>query len=151
MQQTSAPPPLFGFLLQEVTTRWRQLLDRRMQPMGLSQATWRALFHLELRCDGKPQRELAESMGIEGPTLVRLLDTLEYSGLVERREAPTDRRAKLVSLTPDARPLLADLHAAADSLRDDLLDGIPAADLECCASVLERIGANAQRLKAESQ
>lgn len=140
-----------GFLLNEVTNRWRQILDRRLRPQGLSQATWRALFHLECRCEGLPQRDLAESMGIEGPSLVRLLDTLQGAGLIERRESPSDRRAKLVRLTPEARAVLADIHRTAAQLRTELLDGIAADELATCVSVLRRVNANAAKLKSESQ
>lgn len=141
----------FGFLLSEVTTRWRQALDRRFRPIGLSQATWRALFHLERRGDPLPQHELADSMGIEGPTLVRLLDTLQRSGLVERQESPGDRRAKLVSLTPRARTLLVEIHGMAARLRTEILDGVTPEDLAVCTSVLRRINANAMRLKGDKE
>lgn len=140
-----------GFLLNEVTTRWRQALDRRLRPVGLSQATWRALFHLEFRCDGLPQRELADSMGIEGPSLVRLLDALQQSGMIERREAPGDRRAKLVYLTPRGRNMLADIHAIAGALRAEILDGVAAEDLAVCGAVLHRINANIAKVRGDGQ
>src|SRR3546814_2038548 len=37
---------------------------------------------------------ISTALGIEGPSLVRLLDTLERRGLVERREDDADRRAR---------------------------------------------------------
>ncbi len=89
----------FGFLLNEATQSWRQEIDRRLAPRGLSQATWRALFHLERRGEGLTQRQLAENMGIEGPSLVRLIDHLEAAALLERRAAPLDRRCNHLFLT----------------------------------------------------
>ena len=53
-----------------------QAMDRRMKPLGMSQATWRTLYWLDREGGGVTQTALAERMGIEGPTLVRLLDNL---------------------------------------------------------------------------
>ncbi len=49
------------------------------------------------------QGVLADEMGLEGPSVVRLIDLLAAEGLVERREDPTDRRAKVLHLTPAGR------------------------------------------------
>ena len=49
--------------------------------------------------DGASQRELAELMRIEPPTLVRHLDKLADEGLVERRPDPADRRVLRVVVT----------------------------------------------------
>ena len=76
---------------------------------------------------------------IEGPTLVRTLDWLEGEGLVERREAPHDRRAKTLHLTAKARPLIHRIEAAATGVRAEILAGIPEAELAHCLAVLERV------------
>lgn len=136
-----------GFALGEATQQWRAAIDRRMRPLGLSQATWRTLFHLERRGDGLSQSVLAEWVGVEGATLVRLIDALEDRGLVERRPSPVDRRCKTLHLTPSGRGLLGEIHKAADTVRDDLLAGIGPDDLNRAAEVLQRIAGNAERLK----
>lgn len=137
-----------GFALGEATHLWRQTLDRRLRPLGLSQATWRTLFHLERRGEGISQRALAELMGIEGPSLVRLLDSLERDDLVERRPAVHDRRANTLHLTAKARPLLAALHRVADEVRNELLGGVDESELQIATQVLLAISANAERMKA---
>ena len=81
----------FAMLLGEVSRDWRRRLDERLKPLGLSQAKWRALLHLSFG-DGISQRELSERIGIEGPTLVGLLDRLAKDGYIERRESRDDRR-----------------------------------------------------------
>ena len=137
-----------GFALGDVTQAWRQLLDRRLRPLGLSQATWRALFNLERMGETTSQRVLAERIGIEGPSLVRLLDSLERSGLVARGPCPGDRRAKSLQLTPRARALLTSLHRVAREVREELLADVPPDDIGQVISVLARITANAERQKS---
>jgi MarR family transcriptional regulator for hemolysin len=85
------------------------------------------------------QKQLAARLSIEGPTLVRTLDWLEREGLVERREAAHDRRAKTLHLTRKARPLIERIEAAATEVRAEILAGIPEAELAACLQVLERV------------
>src|SRR5438876_168032 len=41
----------FGQLLHGTARAWRQKLDERLKPMGLSQAKWRTLMHLSIAPD----------------------------------------------------------------------------------------------------
>lgn len=104
-----------------LTRRWRQLLDSEFQSAGLTDATWRPLLHLHILGDGVRQKELAASIGIEGPSLVRLLDTLIAKGLIERSEDATDRRAKQLYLTPAGQLLVTRIHQTVMALETALL------------------------------
>lgn len=138
----------FCFALGEATRLSRQAMDRQMKPLGLSQATWRTLFWLDRHGEGITQRVLAEKMGIEGPTLVRLLDNLERSGLVERQPSPTDRRANILRLTAKARPVVKAINRVAEEIRAELLDGLDDEAVEAAQSVLQRMAENASRIKS---
>jgi MarR family transcriptional regulator for hemolysin len=128
-----------GTTIGQIARRWRARLDARIAPFGLTEARWLALLHLSRGGDGLTQKQLAARLSIEGPTLVRTLDWLEREGLVERREAPHDRRAKTLHLTLKARPLTQRIEAAATGIRAEIMAGIPAAELAICLSVLERV------------
>ncbi len=138
-----------GFAMAEATRHCRQAMDKRMRPLGMSQATWRTLFWLERHGEGITQRALAEYMGIEGPTLVRLLDNLERSGLVERRPSPTDRRANTLHLTSKARPVLKTINRIADELRAEFLEGLDDEALRITRDVMLRMAENATRAKSD--
>jgi len=125
-----------------------QAMDRRMKPLGMSQATWRTLYWLDREGGGVTQTALAERMGIEGPTLVRLLDNLERGGLLERRPSPTDRRANTLHLTTKARPLLKTINRIADEVRAELCDGIAEDALISVRALLEQVAGNATRGKS---
>ena len=90
------PRDQFPFTSARVARRWRKLLDERLKDLGVTQARWFTLVCLP-RGGGVTQRELAHLMTIENPTLVRLLDSLEEQGLIERRHSERDRRARLLS------------------------------------------------------
>jgi MarR family transcriptional regulator for hemolysin len=93
------------FLLSDVGRLLRTLADQRARLMGMTRAQWAVLLRLE-RLEGLNQSDLAEDLDIQPITLTRLVDRLCDSGLIERRPDPKDRRAKLLFLTPAARPLL---------------------------------------------
>lgn len=137
----------FGIVLFSTARAWRTKLDRRLRPLKLSQGKWRTLLHLSQGGDKLTQKEIAERMGIEEPTLAGLLNRLEGDGWVKREESPDDRRCKIVHLQRRSKPVLAEIFSAAHDLRDELLEDVPPRDLEICMRVLTRIR---ERAEAES-
>lgn len=135
----------FGMQLAHMSRGWRAELDRRLADLGLSQARWLVLLHLARFQEPPTQRELAQSVGVEGPTLARLLDSLESQGLVQRHAVVEDRRAKKIVLCDTARPLIQKIEAIATALRVELFAGIDEEDLRVCMRVHTRILANLER------
>ena len=128
-----------GITIAQIARRWRGRLDARIAEFGLTEARWLALLALARGGDGMTQKDLAQRLLIEGPTLVRTLDWLERQGLVERRELTQDRRAKTLHLTVQATPLIHRIEAAATLVRAEILCGIPEDELAGCLAVLERV------------
>lgn len=129
----------FAIELARLARWWRARLDEKLRPTGLTQAKWVALFHLLHGGDGINQKDLAIHIGIEAPTLVRLLDSLEERGLIERQPDTTDRRAKTIHLTDAGALVLADLQDLAKELRIELLAGVSDSDLRACIRVFDTI------------
>ncbi|NJB68122.1 MarR family transcriptional regulator for hemolysin [Desulfobaculum xiamenense] len=134
-----------GLLIAEIAREWRLRLDERMKPFGMSGARWVALLCLQ-KIGPTSQKHLAETIGVESPTLVRLLDRLEQDGWVLREVSETDRRKKLVRLTAQAGSFLDDFERIAISLREEIIKGIPKDELETCTKVLVDIRASLFRL-----
>jgi len=124
----------FGVLLHEVARYWRAELDRRLRHLGLSQSQWLVL--IKLPDEGMMQTALARKVGIEGSTLVRLLDRLQANGWIERRDMPGDRRAKRVVPTAKAKALQHEVAIIAQALREQLLEGIDPDHVAIAAGVL---------------
>lgn len=120
---------------------WRRAANAVMEAHGLSDASAIPLIMIA-RLDGAPrQNALAEAVGIEGPSLVRLLDQLCGLGLVLRREDPTDRRAKVLSLTPAGTAVVARMEADLAALRAEIFADVSTADLEASLRVFEALSA----------
>ncbi|MFV0349708.1 MAG: MarR family winged helix-turn-helix transcriptional regulator [Halodesulfovibrio sp.] len=99
-----------GLTLSEISRELRTVIDTRFKDHGVSNARWQVLWVLEELGEPVSQKRIANLLGIESPTLVRMLDRLEEDGLVRRQPSADDRRVKLVELCPKAQPLLEDMH-----------------------------------------
>lgn len=101
----------------------RRVYDRELAPTGLSLAYAHPLV-LIAEHPTLSQRELAERLEIEGPTLVRLLHQLGAMGLVRREQNPNDHRANTLHLTASGRAAAKRLRRAMDGVRARLLAGV---------------------------
>jgi MarR family transcriptional regulator, transcriptional regulator for hemolysin len=135
----------FAMQVAQLSRAWRAELDRRLVGLGLSQARWLVLLHLGRFAEPPTQRELAQSVGVEGPTLARLLDSLEAQELVSRQAVPEDRRAKKIVLSPQARPLIEKIEAISAQLRKEGFAGIDEDDLRRCQKVHAQVLSNLEK------
>jgi MarR family transcriptional regulator, transcriptional regulator for hemolysin len=132
----------FGSLVALSGRQWRRAVDRRLQPFGLTEATWLPLIHLARAPVPPRQKDLAASLVLDGSSVVRLLDALETSGLIERREESADRRAKIISLTTHALSIIDQVEAASRDVRDAALIGLSGKEIEIATRVLEQVSRN---------
>lgn len=131
---------LLGRQLFDVTREWRRVLGRRLRPHGLQEASWRLLLHLDLLGGEAPQARLAERLGIETPSLARLLDRMERDGWVQRHAHASDRRINLVRPTARGRAIMEQVAAEAAALRDSLLGALDARQIESLNLGLRSLG-----------
>jgi DNA-binding MarR family transcriptional regulator len=70
-----------------------------LSPMGL-----RMLYEVRPGQE-RPMRDIAATVGCDASNVTGITDRLEARGLIERRDAPGDRRVKLIALTPEGADL----------------------------------------------
>jgi MarR family transcriptional regulator for hemolysin len=85
------------------------------------------------------QTELAQQLGVDGATLVATIDRLAASGFIERIPSRSDRRVKLVVLTPRGQALEGQVRAQAEDLRRAVLARLDPAEVATAAAVLESL------------
>ena len=102
--------------------------------LGLHMSDLLSLFHLQPD-HGIAQRDLAEHWSCDPSWVTSRIDRLEQLGLAERRPSPTDRRVKLVWLTPLGLERRAAGLAGVGRPPEQLLD-LPLEDLRALARVL---------------
>ncbi len=130
---------MLGLALHHVARAWRAEADAALAEYGLSEATAWPMLHIRQIGEGQRQGALARALGIEGPSLVRLLDHLCAAGLVLRLDDAEDRRAKTIHLTDEGRRLLDRLDEVLGSVRRRLLADVSAEELRVALGVMTRI------------
>lgn len=119
----AAMPDSLGFLLNDIARLMRKRFDVRARRIGVTRAQWHTLSVLK-RNEGCNQGALADLLEVEPITVGRMIDRLEDAGLVERRRDPADRRVWRIHLTGKAQPILIELRTIADTMIDEVMEGV---------------------------
>jgi MarR family transcriptional regulator for hemolysin len=144
---TGCPDPLndgsvdeeLAVLMRDLNRMMRAAVDRRLEPLGLSQAQWRPLLVLHRAGQPLTQIELARQLDIEAPTLVRLLDRLERKQWIERRPIAGDRRIRHIVLTASACELIRTILPLVRSVRDEAFADLDADQRLACLRALQQV------------
>lgn len=134
-------------ILLKVSRKLRNLFDARIRCQGLTLARALTLKALKYN-NGFYQKNLAEELGIESATLVRIIDALEAQGLVARDISTGDRRARYITLTPKGREIVDVIESYAAELSDDVIYGIKSQDIGRAFCVLNQM---AETIEVEGQ
>jgi len=129
-------------MIGNVSRAWRYEINQRLKPFGLNQSMQQVLMQLHRNPEGLFQRELARRLGIEGPTLVRLLDQLEKQELIRRVASPDDKRMKYSLLTPKAARQVALIEDAMSELRSVMMQGLSSDEIEAGLEIMQRMHQN---------
>jgi len=89
--------------------------------------------------DGLRQQDLVSSVIKDKGTIARALENLEKQGIVTRETDETDRRNKLIYLTPKGRKLKSSMLPHALASMEEVLEGFPPEEVAICKKVLRRM------------
>lgn len=107
-------------LISDVNRRLVFTLEAHLRPSGLSIEQFRVLDTLA-RQDGRPMGELAAKVGVDSPTLTKIIDRMIDNALVYRAPDSRDRRRVLVFRSERGAALLADIEADLRACQRDLV------------------------------
>jgi MarR family transcriptional regulator, transcriptional regulator for hemolysin len=129
----------FSDALHNTSRSWRQAVDRRLKYLGVSQASWMTIAFAAKAHSPLSQSELADKLGVEGATMVAMIDRLVKAGLVIREASTTDRRVKRIVLTPAGTKIYEKVKAEALALRKELLANTDPKQLLIATELLESL------------
>jgi MarR family transcriptional regulator for hemolysin len=123
--------------LTHASRAYRAAADKVAADYGLSQATGLPVLVISrFGENGVRPGVLAETLSLEASSLVRVVDQLIESGLLERHEDPHDRRAKILRLTAEGQKTAELMDQALRPFRRKLFGAFEPADVEACLRVL---------------
>jgi MarR family transcriptional regulator for hemolysin len=120
-----------------LSRRWLNLIDGALRATGDSHARWVTLLWVGMMAGRAKIGELADQIGVELPTLVRLLNRLEREGLVERRSLDGSHRSKTVVLTAKGRRDGAAMNAVVLNARAEFLRDVNEERLTAALELLD--------------
>ncbi|TVU70607.1 MarR family winged helix-turn-helix transcriptional regulator [Cobetia crustatorum] len=135
--------PSLGGLVGRVHRVWRTAITIAVQPLGMTEARWTVMVHLDKLGEGCTQQMLASELGIEMPSLTRTLNQLEAQQLIRRGAHATDKRARCLWFTAAGRDCLQQVAERISRVRSELYVGFDDADLNQFAEMLLTLEANA--------
>ena len=115
--------------------------DTALGEAGGTLPMWLILMSVKGRRHGA-QRELAEAVGIEGPTLTHHLNRMETAGFVTRTRDPENRRVHRVELTAKGEETFHRLLTAVVAFDGRLRDGLTDRDTARLGRLLTRLRTN---------
>lgn len=102
--------------------------------IGLTPRAFCVLNHASL--GEYTQAELAKMSDLDKTTMLNTLDELEREGYAERKLSPSDRRVRIVAVTPAGAEAVAEGRRVADRVHGEVLDALPGDQGQLFASAL---------------
>ncbi|MGI5182906.1 MarR family winged helix-turn-helix transcriptional regulator [Dactylosporangium sp. CA-152071] len=137
MTAPSRVEPDLSFLLDHTSHVLRTQMAAALGGIGLTPRMHCVLVHA-LGVE-RTQIQLAEIGGMDKTTMVVTVDALEKAGYAERRQSSTDRRARIIAVTPAGAEIAARSQKIADGVHAAALDSLPADERDVLVSALTRL------------
>jgi MarR family transcriptional regulator, transcriptional regulator for hemolysin len=130
-----------GFLLEDAARLYERRFREHSRELSLEPAHCRALLVLADNA-GISQTALADLCGLSGSHVTRVVDLLELCGWAERHPHPNDRRAHLLSVTPNATQVLRRICGSIDGALSQALQNLSAQEISTLLHLLGQLRAN---------
>ncbi len=128
-----------GFLINRTARVFAKSLDSELRSkVGVTFGQWKIIVMLSEQ-DGLTQKEIADKIGIEGPTLIPMIDKMEKDGYVRREADPEDRRNNKIRRTQRAELMWEKMTECALEVRNRALKDIKAEEIQVLQRVLNKV------------
>lgn len=132
-----------GFIINRIGKSLIYVLDQELRKkFGITFGQWKVLIILANNATGLTQKEIADKLALEGPTLIPIIDKLEKDAFVIRKIDPRDRRINRIFLTEKAHGSLDDTIEHVSKIKKICLNQIPEEDISTTKKTLEQMWLN---------
>ncbi|MBK5242245.1 MAG: MarR family transcriptional regulator [Clostridium sp.] len=118
-----------------------EALEKVLKPYNVTRTQWIAMYYI-YNSDCITQRQLADKMSIKEPTVVRLLQKMEYDSFLCRTGCTKDKRVKYLKLTQNGVKACVDLMPIVEKFKNDAVVGIDEDILQIFKKVLNKMTEN---------
>ena len=134
-----------GFIINRMGKSLVYVIDQELRKkFGITFGQWKVLIILANNAAGLTQREIADKLALEGPTLIPIIDKLEKDAFVIRKIDPKDRRINRILLTEKAHEFLDETIESVSQIKKICLDQISEEDISTTKKTLVQMWLNLQ-------
>ena len=133
-----------GFLVTKIKQLGDRIFEKVLAEKGVDAfngAQGRILYVL-FQEDGVPIKTVSEKCGLAITSLTTMLERMENSGLILRKQDSVDKRKTLLFLTDKARDLEQDYIAVSEEMGDIYYQGFTEEEVKAAEGYLDRIRLN---------
>ncbi len=136
-----------GFQVSKIKQLGDRIFEKILAERGIEAfngAQGRILYVL-FQQDGVPIKTVSEKCGLAITSLTTMLERMEKSGLILRKQDDADKRKTLLYLTDKARELEQDYIALSEEMGDIYYQGFTKKEVQEAEEYLDRIRLNLER------
>ncbi len=127
-----------SLLLMQVAKAHRARMGEGLAELGLHLGQEAVLMQLWEE-EGLTQSQLVERLGVEPPTVTKMLQRMERAGFITRREDVRDARVSRVHLTPRGRKLEASVRAVSRRAEEQLVKQLSSRERDALRRLLRAL------------
>ncbi len=131
-----------GFVVYSASKMMQKAFDLELRNrIGINLVQSKVIFALNIQ-SGPTQRELADKIGVESPTLVPIIDKMEQDGYVKRKPDAKDRRIKRIYATAKADSLWDSMVECAAQIKKTSVKDLSENEIKFALKVVKKITEN---------
>lgn len=132
----------FGFVIYSASKMMQKAFDLELRnKTGINLVQSKVIFALNMQ-SGPTQRELADKIGVESPTLVPIIDKMEQDGYVKRKLDSKDRRIKRIYSTAKADSMWDSMMECAAQIRKIAIRDLSEPEIKSALGVVKKMTEN---------
>lgn len=129
---------LMGMLLGRTNMQKDRMLDKYLEPHGVTSSQFKVLIIIAQFCADTPA-ELCRCLSLDSGSMTRMLDRLEQKGLIVRSRSVEDRRQVRLLLTEEGIKLTNLLPTVGAKAMNELLGCLDTAELQALEQILTKV------------
>ncbi len=127
------------FLTTRLSRELRKKFDEFLTDIDITASGWCVLMTIIENNENITQREIAEILSLETPTVTRILDLLQKKGFIKREPHPEDRRCFIVKLTEKGRKITNDIIRYGECFMSCVTNLLNENDLKLFKEILKKL------------
>ena len=127
------------FLTTRLSRELRKQFDDYLSKIDLTASGWCVLMCIIEHNESITQKEIADILALETPTVTRILDILQKKGFINRIPHPQDRRCFIIKLTEKGKSMKNEIFLYGECFMKSVANFITESEFKLFKDILEKL------------